>query len=95
MPGFFTKIEVGDPRLVTQSIWENLPPSEKVLLTEREFSSQEWAPLDQRRFRIEPESYRTGVSIANLGALRLSRSVTARRRGMQHSCRRLMVSGFQ
>ena len=75
MPGFFTKIEVDDPRLVTQSIWENLPPSEKVLLTEREFSSQEWAPLDQRRFRIEPESYRTEVSIANLGALRLSRSV--------------------
>ena len=75
MPGFFTKIEVDDPRLVTQSIWENLPPSEKILLTEREFSSQEWAPLDQRRFRIEPESYRTEVSIANLGALRLSRSV--------------------
>jgi hypothetical protein len=75
MPGFFTNVEVGDPRLVTQSIWENLPPSEKVLLTEREFSSQEWAPLDQRRFRIEPESYRTEVSIADLGALRLSRSV--------------------
>ena len=75
MLGFFTKIEVGDPHLVTQSIWENLPPNKKVLLTEREFSSQEWAPLDQRRFRIEPESYRTEVSIANLGALRLSRSV--------------------
>jgi hypothetical protein len=27
------------------------------LLTEHEFSSQEWAPLDRRRFRIEPESY--------------------------------------
>jgi len=75
MPGFFSKIEVGDPRLITQSIWENLPPREKVLLTEREFSSQEWAPLDQRRFRIERESYRAEVSIANLGALRLSRSV--------------------
>jgi AraC-like DNA-binding protein len=75
VPGYFTKIAVRDPHLVPQSIWENLPPREKVLLTEREFSSQEWAPLDQRRFRIEPESYRTELSIANVGALRLSRSV--------------------
>ena len=57
--GYFTKIEVGDPHLIPQSIWENLPPSQKVLLTERELSSQEWAPLDQRRFRIEPENYRS------------------------------------
>ena len=74
MPGYLTKIEVGDPRLVSQSIWDNLPPSEKVLLAEREFSSQEWAPLDQRRFRLEPETYRTEVSITNVGAVRLSRS---------------------
>jgi hypothetical protein len=38
MPGFFAKIEVGDPHLLPQSIWENLPPRQKVLLTEREFS---------------------------------------------------------
>jgi hypothetical protein len=72
--GHFTKIEVADPRLVSQSIWESLPPSEKVLLAEREFSSQKWAPHDRRRFRIEPESYRTEVSIDNVGPLRLSRS---------------------
>ena len=74
MAGHFTKIAVADPHLIPQSIWEGLPPSEKVLLTERAYSSQDWAPLDQRRFRIEPESYRTEVSIDNVGPLRLSRS---------------------
>jgi hypothetical protein len=73
MSGYFTKIEVGDPHLLAQSVWENLPPSEKVLLTEREYSSQEWAPLDERRFRVEPETYRTAASVANIGALRASR----------------------
>jgi hypothetical protein len=34
LAGYFTKIEVADPRLVSQSIWENLPPSEKALLAE-------------------------------------------------------------
>ena len=73
MPGFFTKIEVADPHLIGQSVWESLPPSQKALLIEREYSSQEWAPLDQRRFRIEPENYRTAASVANIGALRASR----------------------
>ena len=68
-PGYFTKIEVADPHLIPQSIWENLPPSERTLLTERAFSSQEWAPLDRRRFRIEPESFRSEVSVANVGGL--------------------------
>src|SRR6516225_10825892 len=73
MSGYFTKIEVPDPRLLGQSIWESFPPSEKASLIEREYSSQEWAPLDQRRFRLEPENYRTAVSSANVGALRASR----------------------
>ena len=73
MPGHFTKVEVADPRLLGQSLWESLPPSEKALLIAREYSSQEWAPLDQRRFRIEPENYRTAASVANIGALRASR----------------------
>ena len=73
MPGYFTKIEVADPRLFAQTIWENLPASQKILLAEHEFSSQEWAPLEQRRFRIEPENYRTAASVANIGALRASR----------------------
>ena len=70
MPGYFTKIEVADPHLIPQSIWENIPPNEKALLTEREFSSQERAPADRRRFRIEPESFRTELSVANVGGLR-------------------------
>ena len=73
MPGYFTKIEVADPHLFAQTIWESIPPGQKVLLAEHEFSSQEWAPLDQRRFRIEPENYRTAASVANVGALRASR----------------------
>ena len=92
MLGFFTKIEVDAPRLLTQSMWENLPPSEKVLLNEREFSSQEWAPVDQRRFRIEPESYRTEVSIANVGALRLSRSTNSQ--ATRYATRLPAVDGF-
>ena len=63
-----------DPHLLAQSAWEKLPPSEKALLTEGEFSSQQWAPLDRRRFRIEPECYRTQSLMANVGALRLSRN---------------------
>src|SRR5215471_1798501 len=73
MSGLFTKVEVGDPHLIGQSIWESLPPTGKALLIEREYSSQEWAPLDQRRFRLEPENYRTAASVANVGTLRASR----------------------
>jgi AraC-like DNA-binding protein len=78
VPGYFTKIEVADPHLIPQSVWEKLPPTEKALLTEGEFSSQEWAPLDRRGFRIEPESYRTESLMANVGALRLSRNAHSR-----------------
>jgi AraC-like DNA-binding protein len=74
LPGYFIKIEVGNPHLIPQTVWENLPPSEKTLLAEHEFRSQEWAPLDRRRFRIEPESYRTQSLMATVGALRLSRN---------------------
>ena len=73
MSGFFTKVEVTDPRLIAETIWQNLPASQKVLLTEREYSSQEWAPLDQRHFRVEPENFRTTASVANIGALRATR----------------------
>src|SRR6516162_350792 len=73
MPGYFTRIVVADPHLIPQTVWENLPPSKRGVLTERTFSSQDWEPLDQRRFRIEPESYRTEFSFANFGALGLSR----------------------
>jgi AraC-like DNA-binding protein len=72
--GYFTRIEARDPYLIPQSAWEKLLPSEKALLTEGEFSSQQWAPLDKRRYRIEPESYRTESLMASVGTLRLSRN---------------------
>jgi AraC-like DNA-binding protein len=92
VPGYFTKIEVADPYLFAQSVWASLPPSEKALLTEHEFSAQEWAPLDQRRFRIEPEIYRTELSMANVGALRLSRTVN--NQATQMTVRSPGIEGF-
>jgi AraC-like DNA-binding protein len=92
LPGYFTKIDVGDPHLIPQTIWEKLPPSERTLLTEHEFSSQEWAPLDRRRFRIDPESYRTVSLMANIGALRLSRN--AHNRAKETTIRAPGVDGF-
>jgi hypothetical protein len=74
----FTVLEVADPHLIGQSVWESLPANQKALIREREFSSREWAALDQRRFRMEPESYRTEYSIANMGALVAGRIADAR-----------------
>jgi AraC-like DNA-binding protein len=62
------------------------------LLTENEFSSQEWAPLDRRRFRIEPESYRTQSLMATVGALRLSRN--SHNRGKETTVRAPGMDGF-
>ena len=74
MPGRFTDLEVRDPHLIASTAWNYLPPWEKAVLDRPGFiSSREWAPLDQRRFRIEPESYRTQYSIANIGTLRAHR----------------------
>ena len=73
MPDRFTVTTVADPRLIGQAVWENLPAMERELDHERQFSSWERGALDRRRFRIEPESYRTESSVANLGGLRLGR----------------------
>lgn len=74
MAGRFTDLEVRDPHLIAPTAWDCLPPREKAVVDKRGFiSSREWAPLDQRRFRIEPESYRTQYSIANIGRLRAHR----------------------
>jgi AraC-like DNA-binding protein len=62
------------------------------VLTEREFSAQDWAPLDRRRFRIEPESYRSELSIANIGALRVSR--TANKQATQMTVRPPGIDAF-
>jgi AraC-like DNA-binding protein len=92
MAGHFAKIVAGNPYLIAQTAWENLPPSEKTSLTEQELNSQEWAPLDRRRFRIEPESYRTESLMANVGALRLSRNT--HNRAKQTTIRAPGVDGF-
>jgi AraC-like DNA-binding protein len=74
MPGRFTDLEVRDPRLIASTAWDSLPRREKVVVDKQRFiSSREWTALDQRRFRIEPQSYRTQYSIANLGRLRAHR----------------------
>ena len=74
MPGRFTVLEVRDPRLIATTAWDNLQPREKAVVDKLGFiGSREWAPLDQRLFRIEPESYRTQYSIANIGKLRAHR----------------------
>jgi AraC-like DNA-binding protein len=73
MPGRFSVTTVADPGLIGQAVWENLPARERELDHERQFSSWERGALDRRRFRIEPESYRTVSSVANLGGLRLGR----------------------
>jgi AraC-like DNA-binding protein len=91
--GFFTKIAVGDPHGLGRLVWEGLPPRDKALVHERLFiSSREWAPLDQRRFRIEPESYRTEYSVANIGALRMGRIADSH--SMQMTIRPPVIDGL-
>jgi AraC-like DNA-binding protein len=67
MPGRFTDLDVRDPHLIGQAVWDSLPPSEKTSITDA--SAMEWVPLDRKRFRIEPESYRTEYSYAKLGGM--------------------------
>ena len=74
MPGRFADLEIREPHLIAPTAWDHLPSLEKGIVDKRGFiSSREWGPLDQRRFRIEPESYRTQYSIANIGRLRVHR----------------------
>jgi hypothetical protein len=74
MPGRFTVLQVRDPLLIAPAAWDNLPLREQAVVDRRGFiSSREWTPLDPRRFRIEPESYRTQYSVANIGRLRAHR----------------------
>lgn len=74
MPSRFTHREVRDPRLLAPTAWDSLPLRERVIVDRSGFvSSREWAPLDRRRFRLEPQSYRTQYSIANIGRLRAHR----------------------
>jgi AraC-like DNA-binding protein len=74
MPGRFTDLEVRDPKLIAPIAWDNLPTREKADVGKQRFiDSREWAPLDQRHFRTEPEGYRTEYSTAHIGRLRVHR----------------------
>lgn len=71
MPGRFTDLEMRDPHLICAELWHRLPLWQKAVVGRQRFiDSREWAPLDQRRFRIDPESYRTRYSTASVGKLR-------------------------
>jgi AraC-like DNA-binding protein len=67
MAGRFTELEIRDPHLIGQTVWNSLPLNEKVSITDA--GAMEWAPLDRKRFCIEPKSYRTAYSYASFGAV--------------------------
>ena len=57
MPGNFLKVEVADPHQANRVLWESLSPKKRTWLDERQFCSIEFAALDERRLRLEPESF--------------------------------------
>ena len=100
MPRHFTTFEVNDPHETSRVAWDTLPPTEKALLDEREVWSREYEAFDRRRFRIEPDSFRSEFSIALVGAMRASRiadaratQVTTRAPGLESYCVSLVERG--
>jgi AraC-like DNA-binding protein len=100
MQGLFRKVEITDPHQASRLIWENLPPQARGLLNEREASSRQYEALDRRRFRLEPESYRSQFSFTPFGAMRASRvadsratQVTFRTPGVDAYCVSLVERG--
>jgi AraC-like DNA-binding protein len=71
MHGRFTVVEVRDPHLIGQAVWNSMPPSEKGYITD--VDAMEWAPLDRHRFRAEPESYHTEYAYAKVGGMYAAR----------------------
>ena len=78
MPGNFLKVEVADPHQANRVLWESLSPKKRTWLDERQFCSIEFEALDQRRFRLEPESFRSEFSTPTVGAIRTSRATNSR-----------------
>ena len=74
MRGNFLKVEVADPHQATRVLWENLSPRKRTWLDERQFCSIEFEALDQRRFRLEPESFHSEFSTPTVGTIRASRA---------------------
>ena len=73
MPGNLLRVEITDPHQANRVLWENLSPKKRTWLEERQFCSREFEALDQRRFRLEPESYRSEFWTPTVGVIRASR----------------------
>lgn len=73
MCGNLLKVEIADPHQQTRVLWENLSPKKRTWLDERQFCSREFEALDQRRFRLEPESFRSEFWTPTVGVIRASR----------------------
>jgi AraC-like DNA-binding protein len=72
MPNHLTLVEVGQPHRLGPLVRQNTYQSETALQAGNGEPLQ-WAPLDWRRFRREPDNYQTTYSNANLGRLRAAR----------------------
>jgi AraC-like DNA-binding protein len=78
MPGNFLKVEITDPHQANRMLWESLSPKKRTWLDERQFCSREFEALDQRRFRLEPESFRSEFWTPPVGVMRASRIADSR-----------------
>ena len=78
MPGNFLKVEITDPHQANRVLWESLSPKKRTWLDERQFCSREFEALDQRRFRLEPESFRSEFWTPTVGVIRASRIADSR-----------------
>jgi AraC-like DNA-binding protein len=78
MPGNFLKVEVADPHEANRVLWESLSPKKRTWLDERQFCSIGFEALDRRRFRLEPESFRSEFWTPTVGPIRVSRAADSR-----------------
>jgi len=78
MPGNLLKVEITDPHQANRVLWESLSPKKRTWLDERQFCSREFEALDQRRFRLEPESFRSEFWTPTVGVIRASRIADSR-----------------
>src|SRR5215467_13536945 len=74
MPGNFLTVVITDPHQANRVLWENLSARKRTWLDERQFCSIEFEPLDRRRFRLEPESFRSEFWTPTVGPIRVSRA---------------------
>jgi AraC-like DNA-binding protein len=76
--GHFTTFQAPDPYGINRLLWSSLPPSEKLLLRERDVCTRVYAALDWRGFEADPVSYQCEFAMAHAGAMCLSRIADGR-----------------